>query len=180
MISKSELRKILTEKRKTIDTNSLSKIICEKIMENDVYKNAKNIFAYYPLPYETDIKPLFEDKTKNWFLPKVNGENLDFYEYKIGDKLKQGAFGVYEPCGEKPFIYYPDLIIVPALSVDKEGFRLGYGKGYYDRLISSLKYSVPTLVPIFSEFLTDTLPKEKHDKKIDVVVTENVIQKETP
>ena len=79
MINKSELRKILIEKRKTVKTDRLSKIICEKIRKCELYKNARNIFAYYPLPYEVDIKLLFEDKTKNWFLPKVNGENLEFY-----------------------------------------------------------------------------------------------------
>ena len=172
MISKSELRKILIEKRKTIDTDGLSKIICEKIKDLEIYKNSKNIFAYYPLPYEVDIKSLFEDKTKNWYLPKVSNENMEFYEYKIGDTLKKGAFEVLEPSIDKICNKNPDLIIVPALSVDKAGYRLGYGKGYYDRFISNLKCHVPTLVPIFSELLIDVLPKEKHDKNVDIVLTE--------
>ena len=172
MISKSELRKKLIEKRKTIDTDSLSEAICEKIKALEVYKNSINIFAYYPLPYEVDIKSLFEDKTKNWYLPKVNGENMEFYEYKIDDTLKKGAFGVLEPSLDKICNKNPDLIIVPALSVDKAGYRLGYGKGYYDRYLNKFKSQIKTLCPIFSDLLIDVLPKENHDKNVDIVLTE--------
>ena len=100
---------------------------------------------------------------------------MEFYEYKTGDTLIKGTFGVLEPNTDKKTDIIPDLIIVPALSADKNGFRLGYGKGYYDRFISNLKKSVPTLVPIFSELITENLPTEPHDKKVDVIVTETIL-----
>ena len=174
MINKSDLRKILIDKRKTLDTKSLSDIICKNITELEIYKKAKNIYAYYPLPYEVDITKCFEDRTKNWFLPKVRGENLEFYKYSFGDKMKRGCFGVMEPdCTELSDIV-PDLIIVPALSADKNNYRLGYGKGYYDRFISNYSTSVPvTLTPIFSEKKNEKLPICHYDKKIDYIITEN-------
>ena len=173
MINKSELRKILIEKRRTIDTNSLSKVICEKITKLEVYKSAKTIFAYYPLPYEVDISVLFKDKTKNWFLPKVSGEDMEFYRYTLGDKLVKGKFGVYEPVSDNISDLLPDLIIVPALSVDKNNYRLGYGKGFYDRFLAKYEKKQPlTLTPIFSELVVCSLPVDNFDKKIDIIITD--------
>lgn len=173
MISKIDLRKNLIQKRKTLETKVLSDLICKKIEGLNLYQSAKNIFAYYPKSFEVDVTPLFEDESKKWFLPKVKGENLIFCEYKFGNELVEGEFGVYEPTGMMTDIV-PDLIIVPALSVDKNNYRLGYGKGYYDRFLNKLFEKgecPPTLVPIFSDLIVENLPKEPHDKKIDIVVT---------
>lgn len=167
MISKSELRKQLLKKRKTLNTKVLSNLICEKIKNLKEYKTAKNIFAYYPKPYEADISPLFEDKNKNWFLPRVKGDNIEFIGFHIKDNLIKSEFGVFEPIGEKTSII-PDLIIVPALSADKKGYRLGYGKGFYDRFLAH--QTCPTVSPVFADLLIDELPTEKHDKKIDIIV----------
>lgn len=175
MISKIDLRKELIEKRKKLNTKDLSSLICEKIMAQEEYINAKNIFAYYPKSFEVDITPLFKNGSKKWFLPKTIGLDLKFYKYKLGDELIKGDFEVYEPVFNKQTSVIPDLIIVPALSVDKNNYRLGYGKGYYDRFLTKLKgknLCPPTLVPIFSELIVETLPIESHDKKIDIVITE--------
>lgn len=170
MINKSELRKQFIEKRKTLDTKGLSNKICKKIITLEIYKNSKNIFAYYPKQFEADISELLNDSTKNWFLPKVEGENMKFYRY-CGE-LELGAFNVYEPKGGSPTDIIPDLIIVPALCIDKRGFRLGYGKGYYDKFLAKYDVVPQTLTPIFSELVVETLPIEKTDKKIDIIVSE--------
>ena len=174
MISKTDLRKQLIEKRKTLDTRVLSDLICQNIEKTTQFQIAKNIFAYYPKPFEVDITPLFKNKKKNWFLPKTVGENLQFFKYKSGDELILGEFRVMEPKTDIPTKIIPDLIIVPALSVDKRGFRLGYGKGFYDRFLAEFMDEKPlTLTPLFSDLLTDFLPCESYDKKIEVLVTEN-------
>ena len=168
MISKTELRKQLLNKRKTLNTKVLSDLICKKIIDLKQYKTAKNIFAYYPKTYEVDISPLFEDTEKNWFLPKVIGENMEFIKYNLGDNLVKSEFGVFEPIGEKTIVK-PDLIIVPALSADKKGYRLGYGKGYYDRFLAN--QNCKTVSPVFADLMVDELPIEKYDKKIDIIVS---------
>ncbi|MBQ7450370.1 5-formyltetrahydrofolate cyclo-ligase, partial [bacterium] len=63
-------------------------------------------------------------------------------------------------------------IIVPALSVDKNHYRLGYGKGYYDRFLNNFSVLPKTLTPIFSELIIEKLPRESHDKKIDIIITD--------
>ena len=173
MISKTDLRKQLLEKRKTLNTKKLSELICKKIINYEAYKISKNIFAYYPKEFEVDITPLFEDKSKKWFLPKVNGENLYFFEYKSGDELKTGEFGVKEPVNNEKTNIIPDLIIVPALGVDKNNYRIGYGKGFYDRFLNSFEQTCPkTLSPIFKTLLIEKLPIEINDKKIDLIIHE--------
>ena len=158
------------ELRKSLNTKVLSDKICAKIKMIKEYKDAKTVFAYYPKPYEVDISPLFEDKTKQWFLPKVEGDELEFYEFR--GELILGKFGVYEPMGGTPAKITPDLIIVPALCVDEKGFRLGYGKGFYDRFLVRFSKQPKTLTPIFSKLIIKTLPKQAHDKPVDIVVDE--------
>lgn len=173
MNSKTDLRKEILDKRKKLNTKNLSLLICQNIVKNEIYKNAKIIFAYYPMTYEADISLLFEDNSKQWFLPKVFGDDMQFFEYKIGDALKKSKFGVLEPeINDTPTNAIPDLIIVPAVSVDINNYRLGYGKGYYDRFLSQFDVQPKTLTPIFSNLIQQDLPKEKHDKKIDIIITE--------
>ena len=177
MISKTDFRKHFLEKRKTLNTKVLSDSVCKNIINTDIYKKAQNIFAYYPLPFEVNISLLFKDISKNWFLPKIKGDNLKFYEYEYGDKLNTGAFNVLEPAKFFSTEIYPDLIIVPALCVDKNNYRLGYGKGYYDRFLEkySEENSPITISPIFSCLITNSLPIEMNDKKIDIIITEKDI-----
>lgn len=171
MISKTDLRKEILNKRKALNHQLKSSLICENIKKEKAYKNAKNIFAYYPKTYEIDITSLFKDESKNWFLPKVENENLIFIRYSYGDKLEEGYFKVMVPKGDKINLI-PDLIIVPAVAVDKRNYRLGYGKGYYDRFLAiDMFCGVQTLTPIFKELIVDEIPIENHDKKIDIIVT---------
>lgn len=172
MISKTDLRKQLIEKRKTLNIKELSALVCENIKINPLYINSKNIFAYYPKEYEVDISPLFQNLQKNWFLPKTIGETLAFYEYKYTEQLIEGKFNVKEPKTTVKTNVFPDLIIVPALSVDEKKFRMGYGKGYYDRFLSGFDNSPKTIVPIFSALIVNSLPIEQHDKKVDWVISE--------
>ena len=172
MISKSELRKQLLDKRKTLNIEKLSALLCEKIIETKEYKIAKNIFAYYPKEYEVDISSLFNDKEKNWFLPKVVGKEMEFIKYNVGERLIKSEFGVFEPEGEKTSLI-PDLIIVPALSADKNGYRLGYGRGFYDRFLSNADFNnVTTMSPVFFDLIVEKLPVEIHDIRISKVISD--------
>ena len=166
MISKIDLRKELVNKRKTLKTNILSAKICEKIKNQKEYICAKSIFAYYPKKYEVNILPLFKDINKNWFLPKTNNDELVFYKYNDNDDLIKSEFGVYVPKSNIEADIVPDLIIVPALSVDKNNYRLGYGKGYYDRFLPKLTgtYIICVCFP-FQMF--EEIPSEEFDIKMD-------------
>lgn len=155
--------------RKTLDIENISKIICKKIRLFDIYKKANNVLIFYPLKYEINILELLSDN-KNFFLPKINGNNLEICSYKNGDILKESSIKTKEPLTSPENTDILDLIILPALAVDKYNYRLGYGKGYYDRLLCTT--NAKTILPISKELIFDKLPIESHDKPVDIVITD--------
>jgi len=134
-----------------------------------LYRNAQNVMLYYPTKYEMNLLKLLEDN-KNFYLPKVEGKNLLVCPYKTSDKLIKSAFNILEPdtIPVKPEIL--DLIIVPALSVDNDGYRLGYGGGFYDRFLG-VNLKSKTLCALPKQLITDHLPHEDFDIPVDIVIT---------
>lgn len=176
MYSKENFRIKAKEIRKTLDIKLISSEIYKKLTALKEYKESTSIFCYYSFRDEIVTQNFFKDKTKKWYIPKTDKENLLICEYNE-NYLVKSKFGVLEPSLEnlkeiknKNEI---DLIILPALMIDKEGYRLGYGKGYYDKLLNSLD-NLPTLISIIPEsLLVEKLPVEKHDHKCHIIITEN-------
>ena len=170
---KLELRKEALEKRKSLNHIELSEIIVQNIKNSREYQKSKNIINYYPLKYEVDTKNLLNDKNKTWYLPRVNGENL---EICLNKNLKKGSFGIIEPQCECIKDYSSiDMIIIPACAADIDGYRLGYGKGYYDRFLPKLPITCQKVVVIYSELLYKTICPENFDIKVDMVITDKEI-----
>ena len=172
---KAELRKAAIKKRKTLNNRELSERVIKNLLATDEYKGSKNIISYYPLKYEIDTAVCIKDKTKNWYLPRVSG---DFLEICPCDDLCRGSFGILEP-QTKPIRDYSfiDMVIIPACAADKNGYRLGYGKGYYDRFLPLLPLTCKKVILIFSDLLYETVYPENHDVKADIIVTENRVYK---
>ena len=100
------------------------------------YREARVIALYVPVRGEVDLLPLLEDTSKTTLFPKVHGEDLAFYPAACIDTFVPGRFGIPEPPEGPVFpIRDIDLIFVPGISFDRTGHRIGYGKGYYDRLM---------------------------------------------
>ena len=97
MDSKSDLRKKAKCIRKSLSIAEKSKIAIEKIRGNTLYIPAKNVLIYYPLRYELNLLALLDDE-KNFYLPRVCGENLQICPFKKGDKLVASSFNICEPC----------------------------------------------------------------------------------
>lgn len=169
MDSKKTLRKNFTLVRKTLDRTQKSLNLCMKLRKTDIYKHAENIMLFYPLQNEVDTLFLLPDN-KNFYLPKVDGENLLVCPYKQGDKLELSKFSTFEPVSVSTTPEILDLIIVPALAVDKNNYRLGYGGGFYDKFISQ-NPDIKTVVLIPSELVVDKLPIDEFDKKVDFIIT---------
>ncbi len=146
-------------------------IVLEKCLAFREVRLAKNIAIYYPIKGELDPLPLVNMISKSFFLPKVVGRDLKFG--RVDGVLVKGAFGIMEP-EEAPFTFEEmDLFVVPAVAYDEEGYRLGYGGGYYDRL---LKKKLPHQVAVgvcFDVQLVGSLPRDPWDVPVDVVVTES-------
>ena len=164
MKSKTDLRIYAKELRKTLDITSISQNLVDVIRQSDIYKSAKNVMIFYPKKYEVDLRDLLNDN-KNFFLPKMNGQDLLVCPYS-GD-LEKANFDIMEPCTEPVDIEILDLIIVPALMVDKQGYRLGYGGGFYDRLLKTTIAKTFSALP--KELFVEKLPYDEFDVKVDKV-----------
>ena len=168
-MDKQQLRRWAKEERKKLDMETLSIDLVRNLKDTKEYQQAKNIMIFYPKENEVNLLSLLADKSKNFYLPKIDGNDLLCCPYKDGDELCVSCFKTQEPKSEPVQNSILDLIVVPALAVDKEGYRLGYGGGFYDRYLNGV--NVKKLVCIPKEFVIETVFPEKHDIKIDKVIT---------
>lgn len=134
---------------------------------------ADNILIYRSLPDELSTIDFINKwhKQKQLYLPRVNGSNLDILPY-APTQLKTGAFKIEEPIGsDTTDISKIELIIVPAMAFDKQGNRVGRGKGFYDRLLADsrvLKIGVAYDCQIF-----DNIDVDPFDQPVDIVITQS-------
>ena len=174
-MNKSELRKILIEKRREIkNKKELSKTIINRLINLDIYQKSKVIAVYNNMKDEVDTSYLINEylKDKTILLPRIIDNEMVFIKINQHIKYIKSNFGVLEPIGSI-YLGNIDLIIVPGVSFDDNLNRLGYGKGYYDKYLNnSNSYKIGLC---FSEQMISNLPNEAHDIKMDMVITENRI-----
>ena len=106
-------------------------------------------------------------------LPVMQGKGrpLLMRAWSPGDVMEAATWGIAEPAEDKPEVE-PDVILVPLLAFDGRGYRLGYGGGFYDRLLASLDRRVSRIAAAFQLQMVDQLPEEPHDERVDIVVTQ--------
>ena len=177
---KSKLRKKVLKIRKVANKNSL-KIDFNKVFSliKKNYLIKKSIGGYFPVNYEVDdLEILKEFAKKNYqiSLPVIKKNfNMDFYKWSFEDPLKINQYGIPEPNSKK--LIYPDVILVPLVAFDNNLNRLGYGGGYYDRVIKKLskKKKILKIGLAFSIQKINNIPVTKYDKKLDFIVTDKYI-----
>jgi 5-formyltetrahydrofolate cyclo-ligase len=181
-VLKSKLRnKILKVRQKfntkntQIDFNQIIKILKkEKITK-------KIIGGYYPVNFEIDDLTLLRKFEKNRFdisLPVIEKNfQMDFYKWSFSDPLKVNRYGIPEPVIKN--IVNPNILLIPLVAFDKNLNRLGYGGGYYDRLIQKLskKKKIIKIGLAFSVQKIDKVPIDAYDQKLDYIVTNKYIVK---
>lgn len=163
---KSELRKWAKEERKKY---CCSDELVKKLIATQEYKSAQDIMIFYPMKDEVNLLSLLKDKTKNFYFPKVDGEDLLCCPYKVGDELCESCFKTKEPLSKPEDSCNLDLIIVPALAVDKKNHRLGYGGGFYDRFLKEC--NAKTIVCIPKELIVETVYPKEFDVPVDKVIS---------
>lgn len=168
-MNKNELRIWAKEKRKELNIELLSKKLVQQLQQLNEYKQAKNIMIFYPIKGEINLLSLLDDKSKNFYLPRIDGKNLLCCPFKSGDELCVSCFKTKEPLTEAVNKNLIDLVIVPALCCDKQNYRLGYGGGFYDRFLQNRIFK--TIVCLPKELLVDTIYPEEYDVPVDIVVT---------
>jgi 5-formyltetrahydrofolate cyclo-ligase len=134
------------------------------------------VAAYWPIRDELDCRPVLTrlvDSGQPVCLPVVigDGEALELRLWAEGEPLYPSGFGTLAPPEGAPVVE-PDVILMPLLGFDKQGTRLGYGGGYYDRTLTILS-KIPRLVGYaFASQEIEHIPREPHDIPLDAVVTE--------
>ena len=146
----------------------LSEEIMKRLEETELFRQASCIALYNAIPGEVQTAGFLE----KWFEKK---QLLLPLPYNGTDSLKPGIFGIMEPIEQETTVDESeiDLIIVPGVAFDRQLNRMGRGKGYYDRLLSTLQ--APKIGICFDFQLQDTVPTESFDKKMDMIITEKEI-----
>lgn len=170
MDNKTELRIKAKNIRKGLPISSISETLVDLVRKHPFYINARNVMIFYPTMYEVNLLALLSDD-KKFYLPKVFGQDIGVCPYNCGDNLEKSLFNIFEPCSNTVGAEVLDLVIVPALLVDKKGYRLGYGGGFYDRFLAQTGVNYKTICAIPKELCVESLPVEKFDIKVDEIIT---------
>lgn len=163
-----QMRRMLTEAEK----ESAAEEVFSTLEKTGAFLMANHILMYHSLPDELSTHAFLKKwgNRKHFYLPRVNGVNLDILPYDES-RLELGAFHIEEPSGDNTVDESEiELIIVPAVAYDRKGNRLGRGKGFYDRLLSTTQ---AVKIGVGYEFqLIDEIPIEPHDVPMDMVITQ--------
>ena len=186
---KKELRSSLLKKRRSIsetEWREKSDRLCRNLENFSLFQTAKTVLAYFSFRQEPDLNLLFTnigEKTKFhpkiWGFPRCVEKSLVWHIWQPGNYRQKGAYGILEPELNAPLLESSkvDLILVPAVACNVNGYRLGYGGGFYDRMLSSQEWaSTPTIGIVFEFAYLQDLPIDSWDKPLDFVCTENGIK----
>jgi 5-formyltetrahydrofolate cyclo-ligase len=183
MINKEKLRILYRSIRNSF--NSKEKVLLDQkitafFVNSELYKNSKIIFVYVSAKGEVDTLNLIKialSDGKKVAVPYCCEQKMKFYFIKSLDELSEGSFGIPEPIPDESNIaasFDNAVCIVPGLSFDCYGNRLGYGGGYYDRFLS--KNNMTTIGFCYERCLCHKLPSEEYDIKTNYILTENCLR----
>lgn len=181
MMNKDDIRRQVRTRKSMLDDNekiAAAQRVFDAVRNMAAYTVAKNVMLYHSLADELSTREFISrcSEEKNFFLPRVNGLDLEILPYERS-RMHLGAFHIEEPEGDDTVdIDSIDLIIVPAVAYDRHGNRVGRGKGYYDRLLS--RSHAITIGVCYDFQLFDEFETENHDIPVDFVVTDkpNIIR----
>ena len=197
-MTKAEIRAQIATQKKTqclqcLETLSLAAV--KKFHGSELFKTARAVGAYMPLPDEVDVRPLFQsldpseareapqmrgsdrrERQKTFYIPAFDETSGGYRMARLTTELKKGRFGIPEPtvpvfAAENVL----DLIIVPGVAFDRAGHRIGRGGGFYDRLLP--QYRTVRVGICFGFQCLEAVPAQAHDIRMDWVATETEILK---
>lgn len=174
---KSILRREFLHQRQSLSTvewQLKSKLICDRLLASNLFQEAQTVLAYFSFRQEVDLSSLF-DLHKNWAFPRCVGKSLVWHSWQPGESLQSGKYGIKEPLKTSAVIdpTTADLILVPTVACDFRGYRLGYGGGFYDRLLSCDRgLNIPTIGIVFDFAYVPQLPTDIWDMRLNFICTE--------
>jgi len=182
MLDKAQIRKELLSKRDNIPPvvrGVKNRMVLERMLSLDEFRNAGTIFFFASFRTEVDTTEMIKSSLESGkcaLLPKVDKERHELQLYEIRDfgELAPGYMGIPEPpvSENQMSINDADIVIIPGAGFDASGNRIGYGGGYYDRLLSGLQKDIPVIAPAYEEQVVDSIPSEPHDIRVQMIVTD--------
>ncbi|MFH1612411.1 MAG: 5-formyltetrahydrofolate cyclo-ligase [bacterium] len=181
VFEKKKLREKIILKRnflKSFQIKQKSEKIKNTLFAFSVYQESKVIMFYVSFGSEVETKEMIEESLlnkKRIVVPVILKQNLMLSEIYSFDELKKGTYGILEPDRKFLRIISPkkiDLFLVPGIVFDFKGNRIGYGKGYFDRLLLKKRKNAKTIGLAFHLQLINTIPYEKHDIPVNKIITD--------
>lgn len=177
---KIELRRSLLKARQSMPQEiwqQKSDRLCSHLANSAWFAQPRTILAYFSFRQEPDLSPLF-CLPHRWGLPRCEGKSLIWHLWQPNSgllPLQTGTYGIPEPHPDAPILRPDeiDLILIPAVACDVKGYRLGYGGGFYDRLLSTPAWSqIPTIGIVFEFARLPRLPIDPWDRRLQAICTE--------
>lgn len=176
---RAEIRKLKREPSNLLTAIADSREICNRLALCPEFQQATRILLYHSLADEVNTHQFIQDwcDKKEIYLPRVNGEQLQLAHFRNADDLELGSYSIIEPKASAISdidINDIDLVVLPAMAIDRHGNRLGRGKGFYDRLLQD--YTAGYKIGIIYDYqLLDNIPANEHDIRIDKIITNSEI-----
>lgn len=184
---KDEIRAVYSEKRKAMDAEEKQRrdeAICRAAVSLVSFRYAEYVLLYAATENEINITPVAEEalaRGKKIAFPRCDKEThtMRYHIVTSLDQLSPDAYGICEPPKDAP-IYDPKtdlgsaVCFVPGLVYDKAGFRLGYGKGFYDRYLSG--FSGCTIGVVYSDYILQSVPRGRFDVSVNILLTEKGVK----
>lgn len=182
MRDKAALRKEMLARRDSIPglvRKIKGRAIEERLFSLGEFQQSKTVFFFASFRSEVDTFNMIRrslDEGKRVALPRVEGADLGLYLIKSLDEVAPGYMNIPEPAvltdDRKVGIRDVDAVIVPGAAFDRSGNRLGYGGGFYDRLLAGMQRTIPIIAPAYEEQVIDDVPADLHDEKVSIIVTD--------
>lgn len=179
--AKQSLRRDATARRRDAaagDDGSAGRLLADVVTGGIALRGGAAVSGYWPIASEIDVLPLLRvlaAKGHEIALPVVAGKDkpLVFRAWRDGDAMADGSFGIREPLASAARIE-PRIVLTPLLAFDRQGYRLGYGGGFYDRSLADLRQARPTLAIgiAWAAQEVPAVPHDGRDQPLDWVATE--------
>ena len=175
-MDKKALRREIREKKRAMTEAEIvarSEKLGELFLKSQAYRNAKTIYGYLPYNQEVRTVPMLEQALrdgKRVAVPKIYEDTMRFLYLEDLSKVEKNDMGIPEPVADTPVAEDKTaLVLMPGLAFTKNGDRMGYGGGFYDRFLAE-EPNHPTLALCYEFQIVDSLPTEEFDIPVDTVL----------